>query len=83
MTVCVAPVRGAGNADAHAHKSHLYQSRGYMTKTAPTLSSLRAKGGPLHDCMHVTFRSAVSMGSMGRMIDGQKKKGGSVSLSLF
>jgi hypothetical protein len=40
----------AGNADAHAKKPHIHTAT-----TAPTQSSLMAKGGPLHDCVHVTF----------------------------
>jgi hypothetical protein len=48
MIVCATLAVCAGNADAHVHKSH-------VTRTASTLTSLTAKGGPLHDCVHVTF----------------------------
>jgi hypothetical protein len=51
---------GVGNANAHVYKSHVH-----MTTTAPTL---------VHDCVHVTFPAAVA--SMGRMIDGSKKRSG-------
>jgi hypothetical protein len=40
----------AGNASAHRHKWRVH-----MTKIAPTLALLTSKGGPLHDCVHVTF----------------------------
>jgi hypothetical protein len=50
MAVCAALAVCAGNANANAHKLHVH-----VTRTALTLSSLTAKGGPLHDCVHVTF----------------------------
>jgi hypothetical protein len=53
--VSVALAVGAGNADAQGHKSHVYKPHMHMTMTAPTLSSLRAKGGFLHDCVRITF----------------------------
>jgi hypothetical protein len=55
MAVSVALAVGPGNADAHGHKLHVYKSHVHMTMNAPALSSLTAKGGPLHDCVHVTF----------------------------
>ena len=62
MAVCAALAVCAGNANAHAHKSHVH-----MTRTALTLSSLTAKGGSLHDCVHVTFLQC------GGGVDGSKK----------
>jgi hypothetical protein len=50
MAVCAALAVCAGNANAHVHKSHVH-----TTRTALALSSLAAKGGPLHDRVHVTF----------------------------
>jgi hypothetical protein len=63
MTVWVALVVGAGNADAHAHKAHMYKSHVYMS--AQILPSLTAKGGPLHDCVHVTFPQCGDRGFHG------------------
>ena len=57
MVVSAALAVGAGNADAHRHKSHMH--------TAPALSSLTAKGGPLHDCVHVTFPQCGDRGFNG------------------
>jgi len=48
IAVCAALAVFAGNANAH--KAHTY-----ATRTVSTWSSLMAKGGPLHDCVHVTF----------------------------
>jgi hypothetical protein len=63
LAVCVALAVGAGNADAHVHKSHMYKPHVHMT--AQTLSSLMARGGPLHDCVHVTFPQCGDRGSNG------------------
>jgi hypothetical protein len=43
MAVCAALAMFAANADA------------YTTRTALNMSALTAKGGPVHDCVHVAF----------------------------
>jgi hypothetical protein len=49
MAVCAALAVFAGNANA-------YKAPVHPARTAqPTMSSLTAKGGPLHDCVHVAF----------------------------
>jgi hypothetical protein len=48
MAVCTALAVFVGNANAYRGPVH-------MTKSASTFSSLTAKGGPLHDCVHITF----------------------------
>ena len=48
IAVCAALAVFAGNANAHKAPIH-------TTRTAQSTSSLTAKGGPLHDCVHVTF----------------------------
>jgi hypothetical protein len=63
MAVCVALAVGGGNAAAHMHKSHMYKSNVHIT--AQTLASLTAKGGPLHDCVHVTFPQCGDRGFNG------------------
>jgi hypothetical protein len=50
MAVCVALAAFAGNANAYRHKAPVYKPG-----PAPAMSRLMAKGGPLHDCVHVTF----------------------------
>jgi hypothetical protein len=65
MAICAALAIGPGNANAHMHRPHAYKSHAPMTTTAPTLSSLTAKGGPLHDCVHVTFPQCGDRGSNG------------------
>jgi hypothetical protein len=50
IVVCAALAICAGNADAYVHKSQTQ-----MARKALTPLSLTAKGGPLHDCVHVTF----------------------------
>jgi hypothetical protein len=66
IAVCAALVACAGNANAHVHKSHMQMtSHVQMTMTAPGLSSLTAKGGPLHDCVHVTFPQCGDRGFHG------------------
>jgi hypothetical protein len=56
MAVCTALAIFAGNADAHVRKATVHKVPVYAKKIAPaTLSSLTAKGGPLHDCVHVLF----------------------------
>jgi hypothetical protein len=48
MAVCGALAVFAGNA--YAYKAPIHTIR-----TGQSMSSLTAKGGPLHDCVHVTF----------------------------
>jgi hypothetical protein len=48
MAVCAALVAFAGNASAYKTPIH-------TTRSTESASSLTAKGGPLHDCVHVTF----------------------------
>ncbi len=55
MAVCAALAVFAGNADVYAKKPHIHTAT-----TAPAQSSSMAKGGPLHDCVHVTFRQCNS-----------------------
>jgi hypothetical protein len=50
MAVFAALAVFAGNANAYKYKAPIHK-----TRTVQTLSSLTAKGGPLHDCVHVTF----------------------------
>jgi hypothetical protein len=47
MAICAALAIFAGNA--YAYKAI------HTTRTVRSMSSLTAKGGPLHDCVHVTF----------------------------
>ena len=62
MGVCAALVVFAGNADAHVNKTRIHTAK-MARGLAPLpdgrlelrMSLLRAKGGPLHDCVHVTF----------------------------
>jgi hypothetical protein len=65
MVVCAVLAASAGHANAHAHKSHVQKSVVHMTRTASTLSSLTAKAGPLHDCVHVTFPQCGDRGFNG------------------
>jgi hypothetical protein len=61
MAVCAALAVFAGNADAQVHKAHVHKVPVYGKQVTPAIpmtsdiSLLRAKGGPLHDCVHVTF----------------------------
>jgi hypothetical protein len=63
MAVCAALAVFAGNADAHVSKKRIHAPKMALGLSslpardgiAPRLSSLTAKGGPLHDCVHVTF----------------------------
>jgi hypothetical protein len=54
MAVCAALAVFSGNASAYVERTP-----GHTEKVAParspSLASLRAKGGPLHDCVHITF----------------------------
>jgi hypothetical protein len=60
MGVCAALAVFAGNASAHVRKP-IYrphaQALSSLTvyRSHQTWPSLRSKGGPLHDCVHVTF----------------------------
>jgi hypothetical protein len=54
----------AGNANAYVNKSRIHKAYGHVNKspiqTATTVrpeqfAPLTAKGGPLHDCVHVAF----------------------------
>jgi hypothetical protein len=65
MAICAALAVGSVNADAHMHRPHVYKSHAQMTTTARTLASLTAKGGPLHDCVHVTFPQCGDRGYNG------------------
>jgi hypothetical protein len=65
MAVCTALAVFAGNADAHVNKTRVHTTKmargmaplpdGGSGWTTSRLSALRAKGGPLHDCVHVLF----------------------------
>jgi hypothetical protein len=59
MAVCVAMALFAGNANANVRKAHdhayAYVNRSPMQVAQRTWVSLRAKGGLLHDCVHVIF----------------------------
>jgi hypothetical protein len=48
MAVFTALALFVGNADAYKASTH-------RIRATSSLSSLTAKGGPLHDCVHVTF----------------------------
>jgi hypothetical protein len=48
IAVCAALAVFSGNANA-------YKTRTHATRTVRSLSSLTARGGPLHDCVHVAF----------------------------
>jgi hypothetical protein len=56
MAVFAAVAVFAGNGDAYAHRKPVY-AKVYAKKLGPVsnMSLLRAKGGPLHDCVHVLF----------------------------
>ena len=54
----------AGNANAYVNKSRIHKAYGHVNespiRTATTVRAeqfapLTAKGGPLHDCVHVAF----------------------------
>ena len=59
MAACVSLALFAGNADAYARKPHgpayAYVNRSPIYVAQLRWESLRAKGGPLHDCVHVVF----------------------------
>ena len=58
MAVCAALAIFAGNADAHVRKAHVHKVPVYAKQVTPAtldMSLLTAKGGPLHDCVHVQF----------------------------
>jgi hypothetical protein len=65
MAVCTALAAFAENADAHVNKTRVHPTNmargmaplpvGGSGWTASRVSALRAKGGPLHDCVHVPF----------------------------
>lgn len=58
LAVCTALAVFAGNADAHVSKTRIHAAKTYFAPRASfpsRLSYLTAKGGPLHDCVHVTF----------------------------
>jgi hypothetical protein len=60
MAVCTALAMFAGNADAHVNKTAIHttnMARGFASSLPERgrIASLRAKGGPLHDCVHVLF----------------------------
>ena len=65
MAICAALAVGSGNANAHMRRPHVYKPHVQMTAAAPTRSSLTAKGGPLHDCVHVTFPQCGDRGFNG------------------
>ncbi len=48
MAICGALATFAGNA--YAYKAPIHTVR-----TVQSMSSLTAKGGPLHDCVHIAF----------------------------
>ena len=48
MAICAALATFAGNA--YAYKAPIH-----TTRTAQSMSLLTAKGGPLHDCVHIAF----------------------------
>jgi hypothetical protein len=48
MAICAALAAFAGNA--YAYKASIH-----TTRTEQSMSALTAKGGPLHDCVHVAF----------------------------
>jgi hypothetical protein len=59
MAVCAALALFVENGHAHERKApahaYMYVNRSPIHVATPTWASLRAKGGPLHDCVHVTF----------------------------
>ncbi len=60
----------AGNADAYVHKSHVH-----MTRTASTYNVVDGQGpAPFMAACMSHSRSALTVGSMGEMIDSSKKK---------
>ena len=59
IAVCAALVAFAGSADAYKYKPPIHRA-----KTA-SIPSLTAKGGPLHDCVHVTFPQCGDRGFNG------------------
>jgi hypothetical protein len=61
MAVCAALAILAGGADARKAQKAPIRTTG----TAPSISSLTAKGGPLHDCVHVTFPQCSGRGQTG------------------
>jgi hypothetical protein len=64
MAAVVALAAFAGNADAYVKRAPVYAKKIAPTRSLPlsslplsslSMSALRAKGGPLHDCVHVLF----------------------------
>jgi hypothetical protein len=51
LAVCTALAMFAGNASAERARTQTMKP----TPTVSTISSWTAKGGPLHDCVHVAF----------------------------
>jgi hypothetical protein len=60
IIVCGALAICTGRANAHVREAPVH-----MTRTASTLSSLKIKGGPLHDCVHITFPQCGDRGFNG------------------
>ncbi len=58
VAVCAALAIFAGHADAH--KAPVHKSR--HARIHASFTALTAKGGPLHDCVHVTFPQCDSHG---------------------
>jgi hypothetical protein len=56
IAVCATLAVFAGNANAY---------RATYTRTAQSASSLTAKGGPIHDCVHVAFPQCSPHGGNG------------------
>jgi hypothetical protein len=59
MAVCAALALFVQNANAYARKAHAHAyahvNQSPIHVAEPAWASLRAKGGPLHDCVHVQF----------------------------
>jgi hypothetical protein len=73
MAVCASLAIFAGHANAYVRKAHAhdyaYVNRSPIYVAQPAWESLRAKGGPLHDCVHVTFPQCDSHGYGGEPND--------------
>jgi hypothetical protein len=59
IAVCSALALFAGDANAYARKAYArayaYVNQPTSHMAMPTWTALRGRGGPLHDCVHVTF----------------------------
>lgn len=66
MAVCAVLAVFSGTTSAHVQRAHvhkpIYRPHAQALSSLPvyrpygqTWSSSRAKGGPLHDCVHITF----------------------------